>query len=458
MATTELDVDDVIAVTEADLRDQQKQAMEWVLEEYRSLSARALCTPTRICKETSDSRSLPPPFLPAAVDYRSQISKSYIRLMDSTSLVTPSSRRRARLMRASRSRVRKQLDDDSSDDDDFFIFTAARIVHMFSKKKRRPGGSVPGHVVIYRDREGGHRRMYQDYLADNPTYGPDLFHRRFRMSKDLFLRIMNAVQVHDDYFVQKRNCAGVLGLSCFQKVTAALRMLTYGVSADAIDEYIRIGESTALESLHRFVAAVVGIFEAEYLRHRNEADIARLFAVNEKRGFPAEVKAPEVNYTINGHEYKMGYFLADGIYPSWGTIVKSISIPMGNKRRYFATAQEAARKDVERFFGVLQSRFAIVRQPGRIWDSETLALIMRACVIMHNMIVEDERNLDPDERFDGGGENVQPARGQPTRTLAEFIKAHKNIRDKPTHFQLKEDLIEHLWNHHPDLYPMEPAS
>ena len=477
--------------------------------------------------------------------------------MDSTSLVTPSSRRRARLMRASRSRVRKQLDDDSSDDDDFFIFTAARIVHMFSKKKRRPGGSVPGHVVIYRDREGGHRRMYQDYLADNPTYGPDLFHRRllffqlrlvhsiclifvrgvqllflffrFRMSKDLFLRIMNAVQVHDDYFVQKRNCAGVLGLSCFQKVTAALRMLTYGVSADAIDEYIRIGESTALESLHRFVAAVVGIFEAEYLRHPNEADIARLFAVNEKRGFPgmlgsidcmhwawkncpvesqgqykghvnqptiileavasqdlwcwhvffgmpgshndinvlhrsplfdnlAEVKAPEVNYTINGHEYKMGYFLADGIYPSWGTIVKSISIPMGNKRRYFATAQEAARKDVERFFGVLQSRFAIVRQPGRIWDSETLALIMRACVIMHNMIVEDERNLDPDERFDGGGENVQPARGQPTRTLAEFIKAHKNIRDKPTHFQLKEDLIEHLWNHHPDLYPMEPAS
>ena len=37
MATTELDVDDVIAVTEADLRDQQKQAMEWVLEEYRQL-------------------------------------------------------------------------------------------------------------------------------------------------------------------------------------------------------------------------------------------------------------------------------------------------------------------------------------------------------------------------------------------------------------------------------------
>jgi hypothetical protein len=47
---------------------------------------------------------------------------------------------------------------------------------------------------------------------------------------------------------------------------------------------------------------------------------------------------------------------------------------------------------------------------------------------------------------------VQPSRGLATWTLAEFIDAHKKIRDQETHFQLKEDLIEHLWNHHPDLY------
>ena len=34
-----------------------------------------------------------------------------------------------------------------------------------------------------------------------------------------------------------------------------------------------------------------------------------------------------------------------------------------------------------------------------MWDRETLVLIMRACIIMHNMIVEDERVVDPDERF-----------------------------------------------------------
>ena len=48
-----------------------------------------------------------------------------------------------------------------------------------------------------------------------------------------------------------------------------------------------------------------------------------------------EGHAPSVNYTFNGHEYIMGYYLA--------------------------SKQESARKDVERAFGVLKSRFAIVR-------------------------------------------------------------------------------------------------
>jgi hypothetical protein len=101
------------------------------------------------------------------------------------------------------------------------------------------------------------------------------------MSRDLFKRIMAAVEYHDDYF--KFNAASTPGLSCFQKVIAVFRMITYGVAADATDEYVHIGESTVIESLKKFVKAIIKVFEDEYLRAPNEMDTSRLLAIGQDR-------------------------------------------------------------------------------------------------------------------------------------------------------------------------------
>ena len=47
---------------------------------------------------------------------------------------------------------------------------------------------------------------------------------------------------------------------------------------------------------------------------------------------------------------------------------------------------------MERAFGVLQAGFAIVRNPALSWDPMKVGMIMKACIILHNMIVEDERD------------------------------------------------------------------
>ena len=75
----------------------------------------------------------------------------------------------------------------------------------------------------------------------------------------------------------------------------------------------------------------------------------------------AEGRTPAVDYSINSHDYTMGYYLADGIYPKWATFVKTIPAPQTQKHKLFAETQEACRKDVECAFGVLQACFAIVR-------------------------------------------------------------------------------------------------
>jgi hypothetical protein len=147
-----------------------------------------------------------------------------------------------------------------------------------------------------------------------------------------------------------------------------------------------------------------------------------------------------------GHEYSMGYYLADGIYPEWATFVKSIKDPPTDAGRIFAKAQEAARKDIERAFGVLQAKFAIVRGPARFWDKETVINIMTCCVILHNMIIEDERGLNLPCFYDNVGTRVRPKRN-PNR-LEGFLQTYQEIEDKATHKQLLNDLIQHHWQLH----------
>ena len=74
--------------------------------------------------------------------------------------------------------------------------------------------------------------------------------------------------------------------------------------------------------------------------------------------------------------------------------MKSILHPRSEKEKLFTTYQEDYRKDVEICFGILQARWAIIRGAACIFDEEVLRSIMMTCIILHNMIVEDEYDYD----------------------------------------------------------------
>ena len=86
---------------------------------------------------------------------------------------------------------------------------------------------------------------------------------------------------------------------------------------------------------------------------------------------------------------------------------------------------------------MLQARFAIVRGITRLYQPETLKEIMMACIILHNMIVEDERDLylGVDE-FDYEQINdipLKPPLHEHKVELVDFIQNHHRIRDRETH-------------------------
>ena len=70
--------------------------------------------------------------------------------------------------------------------------------------------------------------------------------------------------------------------------------------------------------------------------------------------------------------------------------------------------------------------------------------------LLHNMIVEDERDnnevVDLDYEQNDGVNNppLQVLREQNNEFLS-YIERHGRIRDREIHFQLQSDIIEHLW-------------
>ena len=80
----------------------------------------------------------------------------------------------------------------------------------------------------------------------------------------------------------------LVGVGCRRSPSAPQRCVCspYGVSADCVDEYLKIGGNTAMKCMKNFAAGVIQVFGDEYLRKPTQADVDRLLQVAEARDFP----------------------------------------------------------------------------------------------------------------------------------------------------------------------------
>ncbi|GKC56901.1 RNA-directed DNA polymerase, eukaryota [Tanacetum coccineum] len=195
--------------------------------------------------------------------------------------------------------------------------------------------------------------------------------------------------------------------------------MAYDTAPDAFDEYLQIAERTSRECLDHFTKCIhghgicsgvsivcIGIGKIAQRPYMGSSKGRAERGEGKKNGdvlygsplFDDEIAdiSSECPFVVNGHAYRKGYYLADGIYPAWSTFVKTFSVARDEKSLKFKRVQEAARKDIERAFGVLQA----------------ITYMFRDCV----------------ERCD------------------LHVRKTKELRDRKTHNELRKDLVEHLWN------------
>ncbi|GJT52946.1 ALP1-like protein isoform X1 [Tanacetum coccineum] len=250
----------------------------------------------------------------------------------------------------------------------------------------------------------------------------------------------------NDHCRVRPDATGRMSLSVIMKCTTAIHQLAYGTTPDEFDEYLQMSERTALSwqgqygrgdkkypniMLEAVASQDLWIWHAFFgvagaNNDINVLDNSSLFddILNDT--------APVVPYVVNGVGYEKGYYLADGIYPQWATFVKSFTVANDAKHAYFKKRQEGARKDVERAFGVLQGRWGIIQQPARSYHVNTLRRVMYSCIILHNMILKDQKMavFDWNEVYANPSRNMQ-------RTWIERCETqrrkNKEMRDRDTH-------------------------
>ncbi|XP_076943373.1 uncharacterized protein LOC143613585 [Bidens hawaiensis] len=285
----------------------------------------------------------------------------------------------------------KELRDSGSEDEVLFsaIRYAAQILveHCESTqpRTRRPH--------LQRDRVGAHDRLVKDYFSTDVTFDSERFRHRFRMSRQVFLRIVGDLKRDFAFFQQREDERGKPGFSPMQKWTTAIHQLAYGIMNDAMEEYLKMLETVACEALYTF-------YECEL----TQTDIQKIYEVHQQRhGFPGmlgsldcthwdweacqvtwqgqyhrsdydgptiiiEVVAsfdlwiwhaffgmpgannviaminvspifyhlingvgPNTSFATNDLNYEYEYYLVDDINPDWATLVRSFTCPTDDK-------------------------------------------------------------------------------------------------------------------------------
>ncbi|XP_057793118.1 uncharacterized protein LOC131009728 [Salvia miltiorrhiza] len=242
-------------------------------------------------------------------------------------------------------------------------------------------------AYIHRDREVGAKRLHDDYFVENPGYTNAIFRCRFRRAN-----------------YHPRSC--------------------------------RISRSVDLQCV---------FWNSGSNNYINVLNSSTLF--NDR----LEGRAPPITYQVNNSYYMSGFYLIDDFYLDRPTFVKSPPFSSDENNRRFKMMQEAAHKDIERAFGMLQARWTIIKGPTRLWKKEELSNIMFMCIILHNVIIQDEGEHASKWEEDVTDEALSSSAAAHSCIGASpefqaYVARQASMRDHDIHVRLTSDLKEHIWS------------
>uniref|UniRef100_A0A0D3BTV8 3-oxoacyl-[acyl-carrier-protein] reductase n=1 Tax=Brassica oleracea var. oleracea TaxID=109376 RepID=A0A0D3BTV8_BRAOL len=205
--------------------------------------------------------------------------------------------------------------------------------------------------------------------------------------EDTFNSIVEAqtIKVHSILSAKKR---------CNQEVWSFSTTKMYGSNSSACLCY---SEMSIYDDPHR------RIFNDYSILERNEgflgwSGVLTVYIGNGKIAQPLgkdKGRPPRVKYVVNGHMYKLAYYLTVGIYPKWSTFIQSIIHPQCPKQELFVrgTRQRESMNSMGEDLLTLKEGIdaKVDRTSFPLFLGELIKYLMKDGRL-HDMIVENERD------------------------------------------------------------------
>ncbi|KAH9442200.1 hypothetical protein MJO29_014849 [Puccinia striiformis f. sp. tritici] len=319
--------------------------------------------------------------------------------------------------------------------------------HKESKRK----GKKPN---LNRDHLSAHQNLVQDFFTNNNGDEEEglSFENEFGISKSIFDRIRSDLTKKDPHFIQRKDALGNLGHSSEQKLLVSVRQLVYGIGHKRaiLDRYIRMAESTALESLLRFCTQIDALYSPSYLRLATPKELREISTANQRRGFKQGFHAYLGHKSWTWKSCPTGWngrfksasspdplptLIFEGLVDWKGWIwngfvstpgnckdldlFKSVTLPIYSVNYkplqsedthgdvyYLADSiyppvppiestqpdlHKLARLDFDTTINHLLEKFKVLTEPCRLWSTSnnSMDLIIKTVLILHNMMVEE---------------------------------------------------------------------
>jgi hypothetical protein len=133
-------------------------------------------------------------------------------------------------------------------------------------------------------RERAKQAVREDYMGPTPIFDDCQFECVFRVTRTMAQAILEEVASMNPFFTQTSDALNCPGICPQVKLLMGLKVMAYGVSPSAFQDYFQMGEATGLLCVKSLASAICSsaTFQQQYFRPMNRVDARRVSQLHEE--------------------------------------------------------------------------------------------------------------------------------------------------------------------------------